>query len=59
MPMVAMLRLKPEVDAQVVVADLALYSGSKLKLKQEEGLKSTFTSRLLVLRNKEIQKSKI
>ena len=39
MPMVAMLRLKPEVDAQVEVADLALYSGSKLKLEQEEGLK--------------------
>ena len=56
--MVAMLRLKPEVDAQVEVADLALYSGSKLKLEQEEGLKSKFTSNLLVLRNKEIQKSK-
>ena len=41
-----MLRLKPEVDAQVVESDLALYLGSKLKLEQEERLRSKFTSSL-------------
>ena len=35
-----MLRLNPDrLDTQGVMADLALYLGSKLKLEQEEGLK--------------------
>ena len=40
-----MLRLNPDrLDTQGVMADLALYLGSKLKLEQEEGLKGEITN---------------
>ena len=53
-----MLRLKPEVDTQVVETDLALYLGTKLKLKQEEGSKVEVYFQSLVLKIKKYKESK-
>ena len=38
-------------DTQVVKADTALYSGSKLKLEQEEGLQVKYKIKILSMKN--------